>query len=100
MARALLTDETLFRLAKNRQVLQAIPCLAGLEFSRQVSKGGCSSCRKKRILRQLDPSQTSEAKRCIYQASDEARKLVKSALGVDQLVIYLNQPGLPPRAVL
>ena len=100
MSRMLLTDSTLITLANNKQVAEALPCLQNLAVVRPAMKSGCSKCQKKKLERQTDPAKFAAARRCLYEASTEAKALVKRQLRAEQLVVYLNDPTLPARVVL
>jgi hypothetical protein len=93
MSATVLSDDVLNGLLKQPQ-FQGLPCLQFLKMSPRRKPCNCSRDAGARLI------EGEHARICVFQLQPARLLELKKALGADQLVLYMNTPGFPKRAVL
>lgn len=100
---SVVVNESVIRKLLEDPSMNQLGCLksgmTSLPIAQQKRK--CGKCGKKRGLVSAVSTTPSLgwAKRCIYNMADDALKQIKTFLGVERLVFYFSEPGLPQRIV-
>jgi hypothetical protein len=95
MSGIVLSDEVLDGLLARPDHAQ-IPCLQFLKMSPAHKPCNCRNKRRPAEAR-VDGEQ---ARICVSQLSAERLAQLKNILGTDRVILYMNTPGFPKRAVI
>jgi hypothetical protein len=93
----LVTDDVVFRWARNARVARLLPVMNDVRvLERKIQANSCKSCQKQA---DIDHSAINLAKVALAECSDEIAKLVKQAVGVLKYKVVYRRLSEPPQEV-